>query len=248
MASSDLAEMEFSARRLDAAAGARARRRRRRGPLRARAPAARPAARRPRARTSRCAGDGAAAAGRGRRANCRRRCTAWCTCSRRPASAPFVTAGPGGRAGQTLCVIEAMKVFNEVRAEHDGVVDGGAGGLRATRSRPASRCCASLRRAMFDTVLIANRGEIALRIQRACRGLGLRTVVVHSEADRDARLRAPGRPGAVHRPGRAGAELSRTRPRSCSAAEVSGAQAIHPGLRLPVGERRLRRRASRRPA
>src|SRR4051794_35956357 len=39
---------------------------------------------------------------------------------------------------------------------------------------------------MFDTVLIANRGEIALRIQRACRGLGLKTVVVHSEADRDA--------------------------------------------------------------
>ena len=39
---------------------------------------------------------------------------------------------------------------------------------------------------MFKSVLIANRGEIALRIQRACHGLGLKTIVVYSEADRDA--------------------------------------------------------------
>jgi len=40
-----------------------------------------------------------------------------------PGEAPFVAAGQAVRAGQTLCVIEAMKVFNEVRAEHDAVVD-----------------------------------------------------------------------------------------------------------------------------
>lgn len=40
-----------------------------------------------------------------------------------PGEAPYVAAGQSVRAGQTLCVIEAMKVFNEVRAEHDGVVD-----------------------------------------------------------------------------------------------------------------------------
>src|SRR3954462_10497344 len=40
---------------------------------------------------------------------------------------------------------------------------------------------------MFEKILIANRGEIALRIQRACREMGIRTVVVHSEADREAK-------------------------------------------------------------
>jgi acetyl-CoA carboxylase biotin carboxylase subunit len=81
---------------------------------------------------------------------------------------------------------------------------------------------------MFDTVLIANRGEIALRIQRACRGLGLRTVAVHSEADRDApHVRhadqalciGPAAPNASY--------LNQAA--ILSAAVVSGAQAIHPG-------------------
>jgi acetyl-CoA carboxylase biotin carboxylase subunit len=81
---------------------------------------------------------------------------------------------------------------------------------------------------MFDKVLIANRGEIALRIQRACRAMGLKTVVVHSEADRDARYVALadqalciGPPPASSTYLNAAAILL--------AAEVSGAQAIHPG-------------------
>ena len=80
----------------------------------------------------------------------------------------------------------------------------------------------------FDTVLIANRGEIALRIQRACRGLGLRTVAVFSEADRDApHVRLADQALCI---GPAPARRSYLDQAALLfAAEVSGAQAIHPG-------------------
>src|ERR1700732_666059 len=81
---------------------------------------------------------------------------------------------------------------------------------------------------MFETVLIANRGEIALRIQRACRGLGLKTVVVHSEADRDARYVSQADQALCVGPA-APCQISQTQPAILFAAEVSGAQAIHPG-------------------
>ena len=81
---------------------------------------------------------------------------------------------------------------------------------------------------MFDTVLIANRGEIALRIQRACRGLGLRTVAVHSEADRDALyVRQADRSLCIGPAAPGQSYLNQTA--ILSAALVSGAQAIHPG-------------------
>jgi len=81
---------------------------------------------------------------------------------------------------------------------------------------------------MFDTVLIANRGEIALRILRACRGLGLKTVVAHSDADRDAAyVRQADQALCI---GPASPSLSYLNPSALLyAAEVSGAQAIHPG-------------------
>jgi acetyl-CoA carboxylase biotin carboxylase subunit len=81
---------------------------------------------------------------------------------------------------------------------------------------------------MFDKVLIANRGEIALRIQRACRAMGLQTVVIHSEMDRDARYVAFADQALCIGP----ASASRTYLNAAAillAAEVSGAQAVHPG-------------------
>ncbi|MFC5519678.1 acetyl-CoA carboxylase biotin carboxylase subunit [Polaromonas jejuensis] len=81
---------------------------------------------------------------------------------------------------------------------------------------------------MFDTVLIANRGEIALRIQRACRGLGLRTVAVHSEADRDAVYVRQADQALCIGPASPGQSYL-NQAAILFAAEVSGAQAIHPG-------------------
>jgi acetyl-CoA carboxylase biotin carboxylase subunit len=81
---------------------------------------------------------------------------------------------------------------------------------------------------MFEKILIANRGEIALRIQRACREMGIKTVAVHSEADSEAKYvkladesvcigPAPSTKSYLHVPA------------IIAAAEVTDAEAIHPG-------------------
>jgi acetyl-CoA carboxylase biotin carboxylase subunit len=81
---------------------------------------------------------------------------------------------------------------------------------------------------LFDKVLIANRGEIALRVQRACRELGIKTVVVHSEADRDAKyVRLADESVCIGPPPSAQSYLNI--PAIIAAAEVTDAQAIHPG-------------------
>jgi len=81
---------------------------------------------------------------------------------------------------------------------------------------------------MIEKVVIANRGEIALRVQRACRALGIKTVAVHSEADRDAKYVMLADESVCIGP--AAAALSYLNiPAVISAAEVTDAQAIHPG-------------------
>src|SRR5438046_9234728 len=84
---------------------------------------------------------------------------------------------------------------------------------------------------MFKKILIANRGEIALRVIRACRELGIQTVAVYSQADRESLhvrfadddvciVPAPARDSYLNIP------------RIIAAAENAGAHAIHPGYRV----------------
>ena len=81
---------------------------------------------------------------------------------------------------------------------------------------------------MFQKILIANRGEIALRIQRACRELGIKTVVVHSEADREAKYVSLADESVCIGPA-ASSQSYLNIPALISAAEVTDAEAIHPG-------------------
>ncbi len=81
---------------------------------------------------------------------------------------------------------------------------------------------------MFDKVLIANRGEIALRVQRACKELGIATVAVHSTADADAmHVRLADESVCIGPP--AASESYLNIPRLLAACEITGADAVHPG-------------------
>ncbi len=81
---------------------------------------------------------------------------------------------------------------------------------------------------MFSKILIANRGEIALRVQRACRELGIKTVAVHSEADADAKYVMLADESVCIGPAQSQGSYLNI-PAIISAAEVTGAEAIHPG-------------------
>ena len=81
---------------------------------------------------------------------------------------------------------------------------------------------------MFSRILIANRGEIALRIIRACHELGVEAVVVYSEADRDAAyIQLADEAICIGPPSAAKSYLNI--PAIISAAEVADVDAIHPG-------------------
>src|SRR6476660_936191 len=81
---------------------------------------------------------------------------------------------------------------------------------------------------MFENILIANRGEIALRINRACKEMGIATVAVHSTADSEAlHVRLADESVCIGHPAAKDSYLNI--PAILSAASITGAEAIHPG-------------------
>ena len=133
------------------------------------------------------------------------------------------------KEGEPVCIIEAMKIMNEIEADqsrhdHQDPVRERPGG----RVRPAAVRDRISATAMFKKILIANRGEIALRIQRACRELGVKSVVVYSEADRDAKYVKLADEAVCIGPA-ASAQSYLNMPAIISTAEVTDAEAIHPG-------------------
>src|SRR5207248_7725229 len=140
----------------------------------------------------------------------------------RPIAVPLVRAGHGELRERDLLRHEPERVRTE------GV--GGRLGAEPVvwrdhdRGGPARRHHAL----MFKKVLIANRGEIALRVIRACKELAIETVAVYSEADRDSlHTRFADDDVCI---GRAPARDSYLNiPRIIAAAEITGADAIHPG-------------------
>ena len=81
---------------------------------------------------------------------------------------------------------------------------------------------------MFKKILIANRGEIAIRILRACRELGIRTVAVYSDADKNA-LHVQQADEAIHIGLAAAKESYLNMEKIIAAAKTANADAVHPG-------------------
>jgi len=81
---------------------------------------------------------------------------------------------------------------------------------------------------MFEKILIANRGEIALRVHRACREMGIKTVAIYSEADRNAMHVRLADESVCVGPN-AAAQSYLNIPQIIAACEITGAQAVHPG-------------------
>ena len=148
-----------------------------------------------------------------------------------PGEAPFVKVGQTVSAGETLGIIEAMKIMNPIEATQSGVIEEIL--VKMVKLSNSVNLYSVIARnypgdVYVAKVLIANRGEIALRITRACKTLGIKTVGIYSDADKDLmHLRFVDEAVCIG-PG-ASSDSYLNIPAIITAAEITGADAIHPG-------------------
>ena len=134
--------------------------------------------------------------------------------------------------------------MNEIESEYDGEI----AAIYVENGRPVQHWRAAVRDrrgrapqfSMFKKILIANRGEVALRVIYACRELGIKTVAVYSEADENQLHVKFADEDVCIGPARS-ADSYLNVPAVISAAEITGADAIHPGYGFLVRERVSRR-------
>ena len=143
-----------------------------------------------------------------------------------PEAKNFVEIGSKVAVGDKVLLVEAMKTFNEIVAPRAGTVTAifVEDGTPVEYGEPLL----VIENAMFDKILIANRGEIALRILRAAKELGIATVAVHSTADADAmHVRLADESVCIGPPAARDSYLNI--PALIAACEITGADAVHPG-------------------
>ncbi len=142
-----------------------------------------------------------------------------------PASPPYVTVGAGGEGGG-----DAADHRGDEGDEPDHRAEGRHRHAHPRRQRATGRIrrAAGGHRLVIKKILIANRGEIALRVHRAAHDMGIKTVAVHSTADADAmHVRLADEAICIGPPSATDSYLNI--PNIISAAEIAQADAIHPG-------------------